>query len=107
MLRKLCNTKGYPTFLRVLDKILAVAITKTIMAGLPMSIKRKNASYNSILLIVGLYNEPMQIPINVPGLQKPLLPSTQCQRSRLSLDLKVLVPPVLLLSLTAVTTEKG
>ena len=40
-----------------------VARTKTTWARFPMSTDWNNTSYNSILLIVGLYDEPVQIPI--------------------------------------------
>ena len=73
-------------------------------AGLPMSTDWKGTSYNSIFVIIGrltkmIQYKPVQIPIDAPR-----LPRLDCQRQRLILYLQVLVPPVRLLSLTAVTT---
>ena len=82
-------TKGCPMFLRSSDKILAIAATETTRAGLPMSTDWKNTSYDSILLIVSLHNQLMQIRIDVSR-----LPRLDYQQLRLSLHFQVLIPPV-------------
>ena len=64
-----------------------------------MSTNWKNTSYNLILLIVGLHNQPVQIRIDASRLSR-----LNCQQLRLSLHLQVLVPPVPLLSLITVKT---
>ena len=63
----------------------------------------KKTSFNLTLVIVGLYNELLQIRINHLGLQRSLPPLTKCQRPRVSLHFQVLIPPVPLPSLTEVT----
>ena len=64
------------------QKILAVAATETTRAGLPMFTDRKNTSYDSILLIVGLHDQPVQIRIDASR-----LPRLDRQQLRLSLHL--------------------
>ena len=59
----------------------------------------KNTSYDSILLIVGLRNQPVQIKIDASWLSR-----LDCQQLKLSLHLQVLVPSVPLLSSITVTT---
>ena len=59
--------------------------------------------YPRIWRIVGLHDEPVQIPIDAPCLRRFLTPLTRYQQPRLSFDLQVLVLPIPLLSLTAVT----
>ena len=39
-----------------------------------MSTNWKSTSYDSILLIVGLHDEPVQIPIDAPGLAEVFIP---------------------------------
>ena len=58
---------------------------------------QKGTSYNLSLVIVGLHNEPMQIPMDVPRLLQ-----LNCQRLRLSLH-QYLVPAVPLSGSAAVT----
>ena len=91
MTRELYITKGCPAFLRSSDKILVVPATETTQAGWPMSTNWKNTSYNSIFLIVGLHNQPVQIRIDTSRLSR-----LNCQRLRLSPHFYVLVPAVLL-----------
>ena len=64
-----------------------------------MSTDWKNTSYDSIFLILGLNNQPVQIRIDTSR-----LPRRDCQPLRLSLHLQVLVPTIPLLSSITVTT---
>ena len=64
-----------------------------------MSTDWKNTSYDSILLIVDIRNQPVQIRIDASR-----LPQLDCQQLRLSLHLQVLVLPVPLSSSIIVTT---
>ena len=99
MTRELYITKGCQVFLESSDKILAVALTETTWAELPIFTDWKNTSYDLIFLIVGLHDQPMQIRLDLSR-----FPQLDCQQLKLSLHLQVLVPPVPLLRSTAVTT---
>ena len=65
----------------------------------------KKTSYNLTLVIVDLYDELLQIPINHLGFWRSLSPLAQCQRPRVSLHLQFLIPPVPLPSSTEVTAN--
>ena len=97
MLRELYITKGCPVFLISLDKILAVGAIETTWAGLPIFTDSKNTSYDSIFLIVGLHDQPVQIKIDASRLLQ-----LDHQQLRLSLYFQVLVPPIPLPSSIAV-----
>lgn len=75
-------------------------IRVTTWKSVPISTNRKNTSYNLILLIVGLYNESMQIPFNILRLVEIFIPLDSRSKTETQSLSPVLVPLISFSSLT-------